>query len=285
MNPVIKRTIGFTLVLLASISMLVSMYAIVQVHRIHEPVEQGILNGIDSLEAALDTLGEALTLLQDVLSNTTTLLTSAKTTAVNIAQSVHDTGLMADNLVTLTSDELPLTIASTQTSLGSAQSTAVIIDGILDGLAKIPLIGLDYRPEVPLSTALGQVSTSLDPLYTSLADVSDNLETTSTDLQAVETEIIQISLDIGDTLKNLSEAQEMIISYLEEITVLQIKLSKLREDAPGVIKTAVWAFTILLFSLLVAQLGTLVRGLEMMLEKFPAANPPAPTETSETTPN
>ncbi len=284
MNPIVKRTIGTILILLAAVSLLFSLYAVIQVHRLQEPVREGVVEGIDSLDSALDTLGEALNLLKDVLINTTSLLNSAKTTAVNIAQSIHDTGLMADNLVTLTRDDLPLTIANTQTSLASAQSTATIIDGVLEGLAKIPLLGLDYRPDVPLSTALGQVSTSLDPLYTSLQDVSDDLETTSTDLQAVETEIIQISLDIGDTLKNLSSAQELIISYLEQITVLQIKLDKARQNAPGIIESAAWICTLLLLGLAVAQAGTLVHGLEMVMEKRPAATPPAPVQAAEEPP-
>ena len=284
MNSIIKRTIGTILIILAAASLLFSLYAVIQVHRLQEPVREGVVEGIDSLDTALDTLGEALTLLQDVLINTTALLTSAKNTAVNIAQSIHDTGLMADNLVTLTSEDLPLTIANTQTSLASAQSTAAIIDGVLAGLAKIPLIGMDYRPAVPLSTALGQVSTSLDPLYTSLQGVSDNLETTSTDLQAVETEIIQISLDIGNTLKNLSSAQEMIVSYREQITVLQIKLDNARQKAPGVIQAAAWICTLLLLGLAVAQAGTLVQGVEMVIEKRPAVNPPAPVQAAEQPP-
>src|SRR5260221_12730175 len=96
---------------------------------------------------------------------------------------------MPDSLNRLTGRNFPAAITATQASLASAQGSALLIDNVLAALTSIPFSPVAaYKPDIPLHTALGQVSTSLDALTPSLASINTSLAAGQGSLRVVEVE-------------------------------------------------------------------------------------------------
>ena len=89
---------------------------------------------------------------------------------------LHETTSMADSLTGLTSKDLPGAIEATQTSLVSAQSSALLIDNALGAITSIPFLPVAvYKPDVSLHTALAQVVDSLNSIKPALVTFSSSL--------------------------------------------------------------------------------------------------------------
>ncbi|MBN2148602.1 MAG: hypothetical protein JW726_14540 [Anaerolineales bacterium] len=261
-----KRITGIILAVAAAGALVFCLVTLVRVQQAKEPLSEGILESIDLVDDTLATTQDGLLIVDDALDNTSTTLEDLKTAALAMAQSVHDTSLMADSFVPLLQDELPTTITNTQVSLTAAQSSAVVIDSFLLALSKIPLLGEEYQQEMPLSTALGQVSNSLSTLPQDLKDISVNLANTSANLLVLETQIAGLRTNISATQENLSEAGEIIDTYQEDVRAMRAQLAEWEESAPGIVagivRVAIW----LILCLCVALLGTLVQGCQMALK-------------------
>jgi hypothetical protein len=285
MNMILRRTLGLILALLAAAGLVASLYGLVQVWKLKQPVTDGILKGIELVDSTLKTTQDGLDIVESALTNTATTLASLETATLGMAQSVHDTGMMAGSFVDLFGESLPQTITNTQNSIATAQNSAVVIDNLLGGLSSIPFVSdsLNYSPELPLSAALGQISDSLAPLPASLRGISTDMETTSANLLELETRVAGIITSLAEVRGNLTEAQEVIDEYQADVTDLRDWLEENSQGVPGAVQTIAWVLTILIAALAVPQLGTLVQGLEMLLPPGKPA-PPEPGRPSTTEP-
>jgi hypothetical protein len=172
---------------------------------------------------------------------------------------------MLDSLISLTSHDFPAAVDATQTSLASAQGSAQLIDNVLATLSSIPLLGLDrYAPEVPLHTALAEVSTSLDTLTPSLATINTSLEDGRTNLGVVEAELTKISETIKEISTTLGDAQTVIEQYITITKQFQVKVEAMQHAIPAWITTTCLILSFTLVWLIIAQMGLGMQGLEML---------------------
>ena len=190
-----------------------------------------------------------------------------QTTSITVAQSIHSSSLMTDSIASITGNDIPVMIADTQTAITSAQASAVVIDNVLNALASIPFIGIDYHPRVPLNVALGQVSSSLASLPTSLEQVQGELESAHDNLLGLEEDIIQINQDLQAVATNLTLAQVVVDEYKTEIAQLKTRLDHSRNSMPDWILSAAWVLTFVIIWFSISQLGMLLQGFDMLLEK------------------
>lgn len=266
MNKKLKRLLGLILIILASLSLIASLYGLVKVWELKEPVAEGLLKGIKLVDGTLQTTQDGLEIVEKALTNTSTTLASLETATLGLAQSVHDTGMMTASFADLFGESLPQAITNTQISILAAQNSAVAIDNLLSGLASIPFIGdsLNYSPEQPLSVALGQVSASLKPLPASLEKIAADMETANANLLDLETRVAAIITRLAEIRTNLDQAQLVIDEYQADVSDLREWLEKNSQGVPDAVQTVAWALTGLIAILAVPQLGTLIQGIEMI---------------------
>jgi hypothetical protein len=121
-----------------------------------------------------------------------------------------------------------------------------------------------YKPDVPLHTALAQVSTSLNSLKPALVTINTSLVDGKTSLGVVEGELAKMS----DTLKGigvtLGSAQTIISQYQTTTAQLKQRVEATQVVASGWITTITWILTFLLVWLLIAQLGLGAQGLDLL---------------------
>ncbi len=265
---VLKRLVGLLLIFAAAAGFIFSGVGIVEIWRYRPIVEQKASENLALFDQTLVTTQDGLTVVGQVVQTTTVDVASLQTAIQQVAQTIHETNRMLDTLTHLTGKDFPATIDATQTSLSSAQSSALLIDNVMGALTSIPLLPTaPYKPAVPLHTALAQVSASLNSLPPALATINSSLVDGTANLGSVEGELN----DMSETTKGigvaLGSSERIIDQYKTVTTQLQLRVEAAQRAAPAWITTAAWIASIFLAWLLIAQLGLCIQGLEMLRDR------------------
>jgi hypothetical protein len=258
---------GFLLIAAAVAGFIFSIAGLFAIWYYRPVVTQTVMDTLTLLDQTLTTTQNGLTIVGEVMKTTTGDVASLQTTTQALAKSIHDTNPMLDSLTSLTGKDFPAAIKAIQTSLASAQGSALLIDNTLATLTSIPFLPMEaYTPAVPLHTALAQVSTSLDSLPSALITITASLVDGKKNLGVVEVELNKIS----DTTKGMStalgSAQTVVDQYQTVTTQLKVRVEDTQLAAPGWMVAGTWILSFVLGWLLIAQLGLGLQGFDMLRE-------------------
>jgi hypothetical protein len=261
---ILRRIFGILLVIAAAAGIIFSLFGQIEIWRYRPVVTKTVIDNLALVDQTLTTTQNVLTLVGKVVQTTTTEVVSLQETTNTLAQAIQDTNPMLDSLISLTSKDLPAAVSATQTSLASAQSSALLIDNVLTALTSIPFLPVAaYKPEVPLHTALAQVSTSLNTLKPSLATINTSLVDGKTNLGVVESELTNISETTQGISSTLGNAQTAIDQYQVVTTQLKMNVEAVQTAAQTRILAITWILSLVLGWLLIAQLGLGIQGLDL----------------------
>ncbi len=260
-----KRLIGLAMILIALPSLVLTLFVLVQVWNLQHPVTNSLLSGVDAFIGTLDSASAGLVTMQQSLDTTAENITDLENTSQSLTQSLHDAGPLMNSLTSLTGKDLPTTITATRQSLNSAESSALLIDDVLSGLTRVPFLPVaPYQPQVPLHTAIAQVSTSLDNLSPSLGSIDQSLHTTTGNLATIETQTQEMSQSIDRIKKNLTDIKQSVTEYQTTVARLRVQLVDLKAAIPVWVMVATWLSSFVLAWLALVQIGWLVRGVQML---------------------
>jgi hypothetical protein len=264
MSGTSKKALGVLMICITAVGILFSIILIFQVWHYRQPMTDDLKVGLEQSSTILQSTGEGLNVIDQIVKNvyTTTIYLNDATTA--LAHTMQSTSQFMDSARTFIGSDLINTITNTQTALNSAQSSAVVIDNILSALNNVPLIGITYNPTTPLNTSLGEVSTSLNPIQSSLRNFQTNLETTSTNMQSLNNQIYTLSQKIVTINNNLLQAQRTIYSYRSQVDGLKSSVERAKINLSSWITTIVWIVTIIIFWLVLIQIGILLQGITLI---------------------
>lgn len=261
----IRKQLGFLFVIAAVAGIIFSIISVVQIWRYQQAVAETVVENLDLVDQTLTATQDGLTVVNDVVDTTNADVTSLQTTTHALALAIHDMSSTFNSLSTLASKDFPNSIKTTQTSLASAESSALIIDNTLSVLTSIPFSPVSaYKPEVPLHTALANVSTSLDSLPASLATIHTSLDDGKSNLAVVEVEINKISDTTKDMNRALGNAQTTIAHYQAVTKQLKARVETMQLGAPEWIKMIAWILSFVFIWVLISQLGLAMQGLDII---------------------
>ncbi|MFZ0532082.1 MAG: hypothetical protein WAM09_02800 [Anaerolineales bacterium] len=260
MSGVSKKTLAVLMIFMSALGILLSLFILFQVWRFRQPVIVKLQSNLNQLTNILQTTDEGLAVIDQVVKNvyTSTLYLDEATNAITLT--IQSTNQFIDSAGTFVGEDLITTITNTQTALDSAQASAKIIDNILTTMSRIPLIGINYNPTLPLNTALGAVSTSLDPLQGTLKNFQSNLTTTRTNMQLLNRQISVLDKNIMQINKNLRQAQATIDNYRSQLSSLLSWSEGAKTNLPTWITTTTWILTIIILWLVIIQIGMVLQG-------------------------
>jgi len=257
----IKRLFGMLLVLVGTLSLVFSLYCAAQVWRLRLPFQEGLLNGLELVDTILEATTGALELAHDSLDAASSSADTLAASVETLGKSLQDTAPLLGTLATLVGEDFPQTIATAKTSLDSAQTSARLIDGVLRALT---FFNRDlYNPPVPLHTALGQVSSSLDGLPESFATMEASLVATNHNLTLVEDDVTHIAADVELINTNLKAAKEVIAQYQQVLANIQPEIGKLESMIPRWVSWLAYAGVFIFTWLGFAQISLILRGWEL----------------------
>jgi hypothetical protein len=211
---ILRRMVGILLIIAAVAGIIFSLVGLIEIWRYRPVVTKIVINNLALSDQALGTTQDVLTIVGQVVQASTADVASVQATGNALALIIHDTNPMLDSLISLTNKDLPVAVSATQTSLASAQSSALLIDNVLAALTSIPFSPVAaYKPAVPLHTALAQVSTSLNTLIPSLTAINTSLSDGKTNLNDMDVELTKISETTQGMSSTLANAQTVIDQY------------------------------------------------------------------------
>jgi len=261
----LKRIIGFLLIIGAVGGIIVGLIGLIELWRYRPVVTKTVVENLALVDQTLTTTQNALILVGKVVLTTTSDVTALQASSTALAQAIQDTSPTLDSLISLTGKDFPASIKATQTSLASAQGSALVVDNVLAALTSIPFSPVGtYAPAVPLHTALGQVSASLDSLIPALDTINTSLVSDKTNIGSMQTGLTQIVDTTQGMSSSLANAQTDINQYIAVTTQLKANVETAHRDAPAWIMAIAWILSFVLGWLMIAQLGLGLQGLELM---------------------
>ncbi len=289
---IIKRLVGFLLIMLACTSLALTVYGALQVWKMRQPITQSINLALATAAQTLNTSAQALIVVDGALTTTSNSISAARTSLISMAETIHGSNEMVGSVAALTGESLPAVLSSTQASLATTQGSAIVIENTVSLVSKIPFFpGGPYQPEVPLNVALGQVSADLEALRLPLEDLTTELQTSQADLDKLETDVALLAVNIHQVKTDLNSASLVVGQYQEQVTRTGERLSALQTKVPIWVNTAAWALTFIAFWLGVAQAGVLFQGIKWLLPELferrsitpqqPSPEPPAQPKAAE----
>ena len=276
---ILRKLVGFLLILAAAAGLVFSVLGLVETWRYRPAVTKAVTDNLALFDQTLTTTQGVLTIVGQAVQTTQTGVASLQTTTQALAQAVHSTSPMLDSLVSLTGKDLPGAVGAAETSLASAQSTALLIDNVLASLTKLPFSPVAaYQPAVPLHTALAQVSASLDSLTPSLDAIHTSLANGQDNLGVVESELNKISATTQGIGSTLASAQTIVEQYTAAAKQLKANVEAAQRSAPAWVTAIAWILSFGFTWLMIVQLGLAAQGLSMLREQRPTQAQVAPIQ-------
>ena len=261
MGAGLKRTLSITTVCLSSLGVLFSVFILIQVWRFQQPLDNQLQTQLDQFSGTLHTTDDALVIIDNLVKNVYTSTIYLDDTTTALSQTLANTNQFIDSASVFIGDNLISTITNTQAALNSAQASAKVIDNILTTLSRIPLIGVDYNPELPLNVALGDVSSSLDPLPEVLINFQMSLKTTYSDLNGFVGQINALDQNITSIIQAMEQAKVTISDYHTQLSSLIALVDDAKENLHTWLNRMTWILTAIILWLFITQLTILFQGL------------------------
>ena len=261
MGAGLKRTLSITTVCLSSLGVLFSVFILIQVWRFQQPLDNQLQTQLDQFSGTLHTTDDALVIIDNLVKNVYTSTIYLDDTTTALSQTLANTNQFIDSASVFIGDNLISTITNTQAALNSAQASAKVIDNILTTLSRIPLIGVDYNPELPLNVALGDVSSSLDPLPEVLINFQMSLKTTYSDLNGFVGQINALDQNITSIIQAMEQAKVTISDYHTQLSSLITLVDDAKENLHTWLNRMTWILTAIILWLFITQLTILFQGL------------------------
>ena len=135
---ILRKILGYLLVVGAVAGFIFGAVGLIAIWRYQPGVTQTVVDTLDLMDRTVNASQNGLVIVGDVLQITTVDVASLQTTIDALAQTVHSSSPMLDSLTNLTGKDFPAALNATQTSLASAQGSALLIDNVLGALTSLP---------------------------------------------------------------------------------------------------------------------------------------------------
>jgi methyl-accepting chemotaxis protein len=229
-KPLSSRIIGLTLMILSILGMLFSISGIVAVWVIYPRIRDSASEILDSFETAIMTSQDAFDLSYQAIEDLLLDFGIIKGSFDSLDTTLEGVSGSLDTSANLIGDNLKQTVIDTQTALESAASTAVLIDNTLDFLSRIPLLGVDYDPEVPLHISLEQVANNLEKFPDALDTIEGGITKTTDGLGALQINLSDLNNQIQEFSDDLEQTQVVILKFSDNIDVIKTQLMSLNDN-------------------------------------------------------
>ena len=260
-NKISSRLLGIILIWIGIFGIIFSISGISITWYLKPIIQDSLIGVIDTLDLVFINTSDALLVLDSTLDSSIDNLDIIHTSLNNLDTTFDNISFSLESSANLIGGDLRLTIIDTQVALSSAAVSAGIVDNTLRFLAAIPLIGADYRPEVPLSTSLENVSESLTDIPDAFTDFEQYISETAESMTLLQTDLSNLAGNINNYENDLEDARTVISEYVLIIIDLREKLSGFQNDIPNIMFLISFLITGGFFLLGVAQITTLRQGI------------------------
>lgn len=282
----LKRVLGLLLVLVSLVSLIGTVVITVGVWNYRKPLAQGVDSGLALAKQTLQSTDQTLVVVDETLETARANVQASQAAFQSLSATVETAGPALEATSSLLAEQMPQTLRSAQEALEVAGNSAKTVDGTLEALSAIPLLGIRYRPENSLGNTLSTVGKSLEGMPEALEALGTQLEPVATTLPDLAESLNQMGASIALVDANLVSAQKMTAAYQGLLADYVRLIETLQGFVPALVTTVPAVITFFAFWLAVVQFLALLKGWEWLrgprLQPVPVAVPAAaPVEAQE----
>lgn len=277
----LRRILGFVLLLIALLGIGLSMWGIRIGHQAVDAFDAEVTNALTLTSQTLDTVQDTLVLTKDTVQTISTGVEAVETTADDLALTINQTRPLMDQIATISSTDLPQTVVAIQETIPSVAQAAGAIDNTLVTLNKfridetIPIInykidwslGIDYSPTVPLDQSINQIGDSMQELPDKLRSLEVYVNVTSDNLQTISDDVRTIADDLADVNTQIADLDPLLDTYMGTVTTLNDTSRQTRASISEQLKSIKFGITVVMIWVALTQLVPLYLGVELLLGK------------------
>lgn len=258
-----SRYLGSILRLTGILGIILSLTITTATWLIKDPIQNFLFNSYENFDSAISVTKDGLTLIETALSETEQSLTtvSLSLTALsdslsNLSQLSSESGqLIGMNFVDIANDA--------QSSIDSSSSAAKLIDDTLNVLSSIPLLGLDFRPKVPLHTSLSNLSADINLLPGNLKSIESSLLEISSNVDELKMSVDSMNTQINGIKSQIEPAKDIITTYRESTDHLSASVDRLQTSTAKWLTIFAVVLTCFMVWLLLIQISPLIQANEL----------------------
>ena len=255
-----SRGWGGILIYFAYLGILFSLFGIATTWYYRIGIEKAVNGVIDSLDQILINTNDGLLFIDSTLDVASGNLEIISSTLDNLIITLDNISDSLDASADLIGGDLRETILDTQVAVNSASQSAGLVDNTLRFIAAIPLLGADYRPDVPLSTSLAQVSESLTDVPEAFLEIEQFIRETEGGMDNFQSYINALSKDIQNFDDTLIKSQALLTEYERIFSDLREQFSEIRKHTSTFLLVASIIITGVFFLLGIAQINVYYQG-------------------------
>ena len=264
-----KRTLtgilGIVLILAGLAGLVFAGLGMVVVGRAEQQIETRLMEQVGMMDRALAATADGLVVADATLTQVTAAASGLEMLASSMGEAIDGTTPTLDAVAEMVGEQLPATIKVTQDTLAGIVETAQIVDDLMSLVTSIRLLGLErYDPEVPLSTGVMEVASSLDGIPRSLIQAQEGLVTASDGLDSMQEEVTGLAGEVGKITTTLEGSRTVIQEYQAVVADMQAMVAMVQQGLPDWLRWARWGLWLMLIWLGVAQLGLITQGWELL---------------------
>lgn len=268
----LKRVGGATLITISIVSLLFSLAALAGVWIVRKPIKDAMTTGLLLASETLNVTGDALGVLDEGLRSTGQLVTQVEASVQSLATMLETTTPALTSVGDLLGKGVPATLTAANTTLKAAQKSAEAVDGVLSVLSDLPLLGISYSPEVPLSLALRDISTSLETLPGELEMLGEQVTASLNSLPTLSSTTTELAGAIGDIDATVDQSRQVVRDYQRLALRYKGVVDFLYGATPAITFIFPLLLSLLIFWIMVVQVSTARKGWEWLRgEPVPAS--------------
>jgi methyl-accepting chemotaxis protein len=245
---------------IAFIGILFSIFGIATTWYYRPRIQDTVFGILDSFDLILTNTNDGLLIIDGTLDVAADNLEIISGTLDNLTTTIDNISVSLESSANLIGGDLRETIIDTQTALYSAAQSAGLVDNTLRFIAAIPLLGADYRPEVPLSTSLEQVSESLNDVPEAFLEIEKYILETDDGMANLQSDISDLSKEIQNFEDALIDTQTLLTDYGIIFEDMRAQFSEIKYQTANFLLIASLLITGGFFLLGVAQINIYHQG-------------------------
>ncbi|MCB0255253.1 MAG: hypothetical protein KDI55_16145 [Anaerolineae bacterium] len=256
----IKRIGGAILIVISIASLLFSLAALAGVWIVRKPITDTMTAGLMLASDTLEVTGRTLGVVDDGLATAGDLVASTQQTVDSLAITLDSTTPALQTVGDLVGSGVPAALTAANATIRTAQKSAETVDGVLTVLSQLPLLNISYNPEVPLSQALDDISTSLEVLPAGLEQLGEQVTDSVNNLPTLASATRDLATAVGDVNTTLDDSRLAVQDYQQLVLRYQKVVDFLQDATPVITFVFPLLLSLLIFWIMVVQVSSARQG-------------------------
>jgi hypothetical protein len=260
MNPQLKRILGLVLVIVAVVSLIISVGGVIAMWNARPAINTALEDTFQLVSETAATTQKALAVADQALQDATKTIAVLSGSIASLANSMGGAQDALTSVTQLVQTDLPKTIDTAQTALTSAAATAKVVDNFLSGISRIQFLNINYNPEVPLDQAITNIGDSLNDLPATLTKIGGDLNNVNSSMPEMVKAIDGLGTTISSITSTLDKAQIVIKEYAAQLTRATVAVQQISDGVPTYVTLFIAVLSFVMLWIIVVQIIVLVIG-------------------------